>query len=109
ALAVTQTALPTDKTFGQQHKAIAILLPLFKTHPDHPGLAHYLIHANDSPALAADGLEAARRYAKIAPSAPHALHMPSHTFTRVGYWQESVDSNIASANAAMRDGTFAEA
>jgi len=109
ALAVDQTALPTDKTFAQQKKAIAILEPLFKTHPDHPGLAHYLIHSNDSPALAPQGLDAARRYAKIAPSAPHALHMPSHTFTRVGYWQESVDSNIASADAAMRDGTFAEA
>jgi hypothetical protein len=109
ALAVNQTALPTDKTFAQQKKAIAILEPLFAKHPDHPGLAHYLIHANDAPALASHGLDAARRYAKIAPSAPHALHMPSHTFTRVGYWQESVDTNIESAKAAMRDGTFAEA
>ncbi len=109
ALAVSQTALPTDKTFSQQLKAIAILEPLFNRHPDHPGLAHYLIHANDTPALAARGLDAARRYATIAPSAPHALHMPSHTFTRVGYWQESVDTNIASAAAAMRDGVYAEA
>lgn len=109
ALAVNQTALPTDKTFAQQLKAVAILEPLYKKHLDHPGLAHYLIHANDAPALAARGLDAARRYAKIAPSAPHALHMPSHTFTRVGYWQESVDTNIASAGAAVRDGAFAEA
>jgi tetratricopeptide (TPR) repeat protein len=109
ALAATQTALPTDKTFAQQKKAIAILAPLFKQHPDHPGLAHYLIHANDAPALAVDGLDAARVYAKIAPSAPHALHMPSHTFTRVGYWQESVDSNIQSAASAINEGVFAEA
>jgi hypothetical protein len=109
ALAANQTALPTDKTYAQQKKAIAILQPLYKKHPDHPGLAHYLIHANDAPALAPAGLDAAQRYASIAPSAPHALHMPSHTFTRVGYWKESVDTNIRSADAAMRDGTFAEA
>jgi tetratricopeptide (TPR) repeat protein len=109
ALAANQTALPTDKTYAQQKKAIAILAPLYKQHPNHPGLAHYLIHANDAPALAAAGLDAAKRYASIAPSAPHALHMPSHTFTRVGYWKESVDTNIRSAEAAMRDGTVAEA
>jgi hypothetical protein len=84
ALAVTQTALPTDKTYAQQLKAVTLLEPLFATHPDHPGLAHYIIHACDHPPLAARALEASRRYAKIAPSAPHALHMPSHTFTRVG-------------------------
>ena len=109
ALAANQTALLTDKTYAQQKKAIAILSPLYKQHPNHPGLAHYLIHANDAPALAPAGLDAAQRYASIAPSAPHALHMPSHTFTRVGYWKESVDTNIKSAEAAMRDGTFAEA
>ncbi len=109
ALAANQTALPTDKTYAQQKKAVAILEPLYKKHPDHPGLAHYLIHANDAPALAPAGLDAAKRYASIAPSAPHALHMPSHTFTRVGYWKESVDTNIRSAEAAMRDGTVAEA
>ena len=109
ALAANQTALSTDKTYAQQKKAVAILQPLYKKHPDHPGLAHYLIHANDTPALAPAGLDAAQRYASIAPSAPHALHMPSHTFTRVGYWKESVATNIRSAEAAMRDGTFAEA
>ena len=76
--------------------------------PDHPGLAHYIIHSYDVPPLADHALEAARRYAKIAPSAPHALHMPSHTFTRVGYWQESIDTNIASAASAKRDGATAE-
>ena len=109
ALAANQTALLTDKTYAQQKKAVAILQPLYKKHPDHPGLAHYLIHANDTPALAPAGLDAAQRYASIAPSAPHALHMPSHTFTRVGYWKESVDTNIRSAEAAMKEGTVAEA
>ena len=109
ALAANQTALLTDKTYTQQKKAVAILQPLYKKHPDHPGLAHYLIHANDTPALAPAGLDAAQRYASIAPSAPHALHMPSHTFTRVGYWKESVDTNIRSAEAAMKEGTVAEA
>lgn len=109
ALAVNQTALPTDRTYAQQLKAAAILEKLFAAEPEHPGLAHYIIHAFDHPPLAARALEAARRYARIAPSAPHALHMPSHTFTRVGYWQESIDANIASAAVAMREGTFAEA
>jgi hypothetical protein len=108
ALAVNQTALPTDKTYAQQLKAAAILEKLFAAQPEHPGIAHYIIHAFDHPALASRGLDAARRYATIAPSAPHALHMPSHTFTRVGYWQDSIDSNIASAQAATRDGLFGE-
>jgi tetratricopeptide (TPR) repeat protein len=76
--------------------------------PDHPGLSHYIIHSYDVPPLADRALEAARRYAKIAPSAPHALHMPSHTFTRVGYWQESIDANIASGAVAKREGATAE-
>jgi tetratricopeptide (TPR) repeat protein len=109
ALAVNQTALPTDKTYAQQLKAAAILEKLWADQPQHPGLAHYIIHAYDHPPLAGRALEAARRYATIAPSAPHALHMPSHTFTRVGYWQESIDTNIASAQAALRDGAPAEA
>jgi hypothetical protein len=109
ALAVNQTALPSDKTYAQQLKAAAILEKLFKDQPEHPGLAHYIIHAYDHPPLAARALEAARRYAKIAPSAPHALHMPSHTFTRIGYWQESIETNIRSAEAAAREGTFGEA
>lgn len=109
ALAVNQTALPTDKTFANQLKAADMLEELFESDPEHPGLAHYIIHAYDHPPLAERGLGAARRYAAIAPSAPHALHMPSHTFTRVGSWQESIDTNIESARSAMCDGTFAEA
>ena len=109
ALAVNQTALPTDKTYAQQLKAAAILEKLFKEQPEHPGLAHYIIHAFDHPPLAPRAIDAARRYATIAPSAPHALHMPSHTFTRVGAWDDSVKSNIASAEAAGRDGVFGEA
>jgi hypothetical protein len=109
ALAVTQNALPTDKTYANQLKATAILEPLFREHPDHPGLAHYIIHAYDQPALAARALNAARSYAKIAPDAPHALHMPSHTFTRVGAWSDSISTNIASAEAAEKLGCDAEA
>jgi len=108
ALALAQSAPPNDLTYADLVKAGAILEPLFAAHPDHPGLAHYLIHSYDAPGLAPRGLEAARCYARIAPSAPHALHMPSHTFTRLGYWQESIDANIASAAAAKRDGATAE-
>jgi tetratricopeptide (TPR) repeat protein len=103
ALAVTQSAPPTDKTYAQQIRAAAILEPLFTALPSHPGLAHYIIHAYDAPPLAPRALEAARRYASIAPGVPHALHMPSHTFTRVGYWQESIDANRASADSARRN------
>ena len=108
ALSVNQTALPSDKTYAQQLKAAAILEPIFKELPDHPGAAHYLIHAYDHPALAERALPAARNYAKIAPDAPHALHMPSHTFTRVGYWQDSIDTNRASAEAARKANSAAE-
>ena len=108
ALALTQTALPSDKTYRNQLAAGAILEPLFKDRPDHPGLAHYLIHSYDVPSLAPKALDAATRYAKIAPSAPHALHMPSHTFTRVGHWQDSIDTNLASAEAAHRDKSVSE-
>ena len=108
ALAVSQNALATDKTYANQLKATAILEPLFREHPEHPGLAHYIIHAYDHPPLAPRAVDAARRYAKIAPSAPHALHMPSHTFTRVGYWQDSIASNIASAETASKLGTHGE-
>jgi hypothetical protein len=100
ALAVNQTASPTDKTYSQQLKAAEILEPLFMAYPNHPGLAHYIIHAYDHPPLAERALNAARRYASLAPDAPHALHMPSHTFTRVGMWQESVDTNLRSAQIA---------
>jgi hypothetical protein len=108
ALALDQTALPTDKTYANQLKAAAILEKEFERQPDHPGLAHYIIHSYDVPALASRGLDAARRYAKIAPAAPHALHMPSHTFTRVGAWQESIETNRASAAAARRDNAASE-
>ena len=100
SLALLGTALPTDKTYANQKKAGAILNKVLLSEPEHPGVAHYLIHSFDYPALAPLALAAARSYAKIAPSAPHALHMPSHIFTRLGLWQESIESNIASAAAA---------
>ena len=109
ALAIAQTALPTDKTFAQNLRAAEILEPMYKKMPNHPGLAHYIIHSYDVPALAAKGLPAARAYADIAPSVPHALHMPSHTFTRVGAWKESVATNIKSATEAEKTGGSAEA
>lgn len=102
ALAITGTALPTDKTYAQNLRAAEMLEPLFKKMPDHPGLAHYIIHAYDVPALAPKALDAARRYASLAPAVPHALHMPSHTFTRVGYWKDSIATNLASADAARK-------
>jgi hypothetical protein len=108
ALAINQTALPSDKSYTQQLKAAAILEPLFTALPDHPGMAHYLIHAYDHPPLAEKGLPAARRYAGIAPDAPHALHMPSHTFTRVGHWDDSIATNLASAAAARKAKSPAE-
>ena len=95
--------MPTDKTYTQQLKAAAILEAAFREQPDHPGVAHYLIHSYDYPAIAEKGLGAARRYATIAPSAPHAQHMPSHIFTRRGYWEDSIRSNLASAAAADND------
>lgn len=100
ALALNATALPTDKTYANQLKAVEMLEKVFAEQPDHPGVAHYLIHSYDYPALASRGLPAAQRYAQIAPSAPHALHMPSHVFTRLGLWQESIASNRDSAKAA---------
>jgi hypothetical protein len=109
ALALNQTAVPTDKSYAVQLQAAGILEPLWARYPDHPGLPHYIIHAYDHPPLAAKALAAARRYAKVAPSAPHALHMPSHTFTRVGSWQESAATNIASEQEALRAGVMAEA
>jgi tetratricopeptide (TPR) repeat protein len=108
ALAVNQTALPSDQTYAQQLKAAGILEPLFADHPNHPGLAHYIIHAYDHPPLAEKALEAARRYASLAPAVPHALHMPSHTFTRVGYWRESIETNRRSAEAARESSTAGE-
>lgn len=89
ALALNTSASPADKTYASQLKGAAILEVIAKRQPQHPGVAHYLIHLYDYPAIAEKGLDAARRYAKIAPAAAHALHMPSHIFTRVGLWQES--------------------
>jgi hypothetical protein len=108
ALALAASEDPGDKTYAGRLKAGAILEKLFEEEPTHPGLAHYIVHTYDVPALAERALVAARRYAEIAPDAPHALHMPSHTFTRMGYWQESIDSNIAAAAAARHEGQTAE-
>jgi hypothetical protein len=108
ALAIAASEDPSDKTYAGRLKAGAILEKLFEEEPAHPGLAHYIIHTYDVPALAGRALVAAGRYSEIAPDAPHALHMPSHTFTRTGYWQESIDSNIAAAAAARREGQTAE-
>jgi tetratricopeptide (TPR) repeat protein len=108
ALALAASEDPADKTYAGRLKAGAILEKLFQKQPSHPGLAHYIIHTYDVPALAGQALVAARRYSEIAPDAPHALHMPSHTFTRLGYWQESIDSNVAAAAAARREGQTAE-
>jgi tetratricopeptide (TPR) repeat protein len=108
ALSIAASEDPADKTYAGRLQAGAMLEKLFKEEPAHPGLAHYIIHTYDVPALAGRALVAARRYSDIAPDAPHALHMPSHTFTRTGYWQESIDSNIAAAAAARREGQTAE-
>ena len=102
ALSLLATAPRTDTTFAVQKKAIGILDPLFARYPDHPGLAHYVIHATDSPALARLGVSAARRYARIAPAAPHAQHMPSHIFVRLGLWDETIASNWSSYRAGVR-------
>jgi len=99
ALALDATASPTDKSYANQLKAAAILEKVFAEQPNHPGVAHYIIHSYDVPPLATRSLTAARSYSKIAPAVPHALHMPSHIFTRLGLWQESIDSNLASADA----------
>jgi tetratricopeptide (TPR) repeat protein len=100
-LALDTTALPTDKTYANQKKAAEILNKVWKEEPNHPGVVHYLIHSDDSAKFAQAGLDAAICYAKIAPDVPHALHMPSHIFTRLGMWQESIDSNRAAAAAAL--------
>ncbi|GAC1661351.1 MAG: hypothetical protein NVS9B4_13490 [Candidatus Acidiferrum sp.] len=100
ALALGITAPKTDKTFANQRRCGEILEPLFKLQPHHPGIAHYIIHCYDNPVLAAQGLEAARMYAKIAPASAHANHMPSHLFTRLGLWDESIASNKRSEKLA---------
>ena len=109
ALALVASADPADKTYANQRRAGAMLEALWSRQPEHPGLAHYIIHAYDAPPLAARAATAASRYAHIAPSAAHALHMPSHTFTRVGDWRASVETNLRSLAAARASASIAEA
>jgi hypothetical protein len=109
AIALTAAAPPTDKTYANQLKAGGILEPIWVKQPNHPGLAHYIIHAYDVPALAPKAAAAAQRYAAIAPSAAHALHMPSHTFTRLGEWTQSIETNQRSIDVALRDSAIGEA
>jgi hypothetical protein len=100
ALALLGADPPGDTTLNSSKKAVALLNPLLTRHPDHPGIAHYIIHACDNPQMAEQGVAAARRYAQIAPAAPHALHMPSHIFARRGLWADDIRSNLASKAAA---------
>ena len=100
ALSLNAAADPADKTFAKQKRAGEILNLIYKSQPNHPGIIHYIIHTYDYPELAQFGLEAARRYATVAPSSAHALHMPSHIFTRLGLWDECIQSNIASVESA---------
>jgi hypothetical protein len=102
ALSLLASEPRDDGTFANRKQAAAILETLFATEPDHPGVAHYLIHSYDKPQLAQLGLPAARRYAQIAPASPHALHMPSHIFARVGLWQDDINSNLASIAATRK-------
>lgn len=100
ALSLLAATPPNDTSLAYPRRALAILKPLFAAHPDHPGLAHYIIHTCDTPALAGEALEASRAYAKIAPASAHALHMPAHIFSRLGMWKESIASNLASVKAS---------
>ena len=108
ALSLIAAAPPTDKSYTRQRQAGALLESLWVAQPNHPGLAHYIIHSYDVPPLAPQAAAAARRYADIAPAAAHALHMPSHTFTRLGQWEQSVRANQRSAEASRRDSLLAE-
>jgi hypothetical protein len=103
ALALNTSASAADKTYANQLKGASVLEPIALRQPEHPGVAHYLIHLYDYPPIAEKGLDAARRYAKIAPAAAHAQHMPSHIFTRVGYWRDSIASNLEAARVAKAD------
>jgi Tfp pilus assembly protein PilF len=103
AITLNTSADLNDKTYAQQAKGAAILEPISRRQPRHPGVTHYLIHLYDYPETAEKGLDAANRYAAIAPAAPHAQHMPSHIYTRVGYWKQSIDSNTASVKAAKAE------
>ena len=109
ALLASAFANPPDKTYARQKKAGALLQPVFRAQPDHPGVAHYIIHAYDYPPLAAGALEAARRYARIAPDSPHALHMPSHIFTRLGLWDDVIATNRQVVTAALKHQIVGEA
>jgi hypothetical protein len=109
AISLAASAPPTDKTYANQRKAGRILESLWAKQPNHPGLAHYIIHSYDYGPLAPEAAAAARRYSLIAPSAAHALHMPSHTFTRIGMWRESIDTNLRSIQVAMRTASIGEA
>ncbi len=100
ALSLLATQSPDDTTLALNHRAMAVLSPLFATHPDHPGVVHYIIHACDTPTLAPEGLAAARHYGEIAASGPHAVHMPGHIFARLGMWQEDIEVNEASVAAS---------
>jgi hypothetical protein len=108
ALALLANAPPADKTHAKQKQAADLLEPLDRAYPQHPGIPHYLIHAYDNAELAPRGLPAARAYSKIAPSVPHALHMPSHIFTRLGLWDDSIASNLAARDAAHQQGDTGE-
>ena len=108
ALSLLAAASPFDKTHLRQKQAAEILEPLYRKYPQHPGIAHYLIHAYDNAELAKNGIRAARAYSRIASSAPHALHMPSHIFTRLGMWNDSIESNLAARVAAHREGDIGE-
>src|SRR6476659_9909806 len=108
ALALQMTAQLSDKTYANQLKSAQILERVLEQHPTHPGVAHYTIHAYDYPPIAERGIAAARLYARLAPEHPHALHMPSHIFTRLGYWQESIEANTRSAAAAKMEGNGQE-
>ena len=109
ALYTAATQTQADQTYAAYLKAAGVLEPQFQKHPDHPGAAHYLIHSYDAPPIASKGVPAAKRYAGIAPAAPHALHMPSHIFTRVGSWQESASTNKRSMDVAVAGGDGDEA
>ncbi len=108
ALALLANASPADKTHAKQKQAADLLEPLDRAYPLHPGVPHYLIHAYDNAELAPKGLPAAKAYSQIAPSAPHALHMPSHIFTRLGLWEDSITSNLAAREAAHQQGDTGE-
>jgi tetratricopeptide (TPR) repeat protein len=108
SLLAAAAALPPDRMYQRQFKAGEVLAPVFREQPNHPGVAHYIIHAYDYPPLASEALDAARRYSKIAPGAPHALHMPSHIFTRLGLWEDSIASNRNVVAAARKHNVTGE-